>query len=398
MRAVTFFSSWTGFLGMDGGRRAGIVPGVRPASGPTASAWLVAALAMVCLAGCSGMRDKPMFTMGLDATVDTRRLMFPPPAEGEVPRYVFLGELRGETNVVAPEEWGKGLKNSVFWLLDIIAGPEAPKVLDRPQSGTVDNKGRVFVSDIGRGAVFMFDEKVPEVKVWTKAEDIIDFVNPVGIALGPQDQIFVADAELGLVARLLPSGETLPSIGRNHLQRPNGVAYEAESAKLYVADTGSHQIKIFNLEGILLAELGSRGDGPGEFNYPTHIAVAHHKLYVSDTMNARVQVFSTRTGNYLATIAKRGVYVGNLARPKGVAVDTEENVYVVESYHDYLLIYNRQGEFLMPLGGSGFDGGKFHLPSGVWVDSRNRVYVADMLNSRVAVFQFLGGGRESEHD
>jgi hypothetical protein len=37
-----------------------------------------------------------------------------------------------------------------------------------------------------------------------------------------------------------------------------------------------------------------------------------------------------------------------------------------------------------------------HLPSGVWIDSRNRVYVADMLNSRVAVFQFLGGGSENE--
>lgn len=355
-----------------------------------------ALLTVAGVAGCGSLRDKPIFTMGLDATADTRRLMFPPPSSGEVPRYVFLGELRGETNVVAAEEWGQGLKNSLFWLLDIIAGPAAPKQLDRPQTGTVDNKGRVFVSDIGRSAIFMFDEKVPEVKVWTKAEDIIDFIAPVGIALGPEDQVFVADAELGVVARLLPNGETLPSIGRNHLVRPNGVAFEPATGKIYVADTGAHQVKIFNLEGILLAELGSRGDGPGEFNFPTHVAVMHQKLYVSDTMNARVQVFSTKSGEYLRTIGKRGNFIGNLSRPKGVAVDGEDNVYVIESYHDYLLIYNRQGEFLMPLGGSGFDGGKFHLPSGVWIDSRNRVYVADMLNSRVAVFQFLGGGSESE--
>jgi sugar lactone lactonase YvrE len=71
---------------------------------------------------------------------------------------------------------------------------------------------------------------------------------------------------------------------------------------------------------------------------------------------------------------------------------------VVESYFDYLLVYNRRGQFLMPLGGSGFGDEKFHLPSGVWVDSRNRVYVADMLNSRVAVFQFLGGGVENDAD
>jgi hypothetical protein len=30
------------------------------------------------------------------------------------------------------------------------------------------------------------------------------------------------------------------------------------------------------------------------------------------------------------------------------------------------------------------------------VDARNRVFVADMLNSRVAVFQFLGGDEDNE--
>jgi DNA-binding beta-propeller fold protein YncE len=113
-------------------------------------------------------------------------------------------------------------------------------------------------------------------------------------------------------------------------------------------------------------------------------------------MNARVQVFSTTTGNHLANVGKRGMFIGDLSRPKGVAVDSEDNVYVVESYFDYLLIYNRRGQFLMPLGGVGFSAGQFHLPSGVWIDARNRVYVADMMNSRVAVFQFLGGDSESE--
>lgn len=357
---------------------------------------LLMALLLIGLAGCSGLRDKPVFTMGLDATPETTRLMFPPAATGEVPRYVFLGELRGETNLIAPEKFGKGLVDSMFWLLDIIAGPAPPVVLDRPQSGTVDNKGRVFVSDIGRSAVFMFDEAQSEVKVWSKADGVVDFISPVGIALGPEGQILVADADLGLVARLNPNGETLASIGKGHLDRPNGVAFDAQRRKVFVTDTTAHLVKIFDLEGNLLAEMGGRGDGPGEFNYPTHIALGQDKLYVTDTMNARVQVFAADTGKYLRTIGKRGMFIGDLTRPKGVAVDSEENVYIIESYFDYLLIYNRRGQFLMPLGGVGFSAGKFHLPSGVWVDSRNRVYVADMMNSRIAVFQFLGGGSENE--
>jgi DNA-binding beta-propeller fold protein YncE len=92
------------------------------------------------------------------------------------------------------------------------------------------------------------------------------------------------------------------------------------------------------------------------------------------------------------TIGRRGLYVGNLSRPKGVAADSDGNVYVVEGYFDYLLVFNGEGEFLMPIGGTGQGSGSFFLPAGVWVDANNRVFVADMFNGRVAIFQFLGGG------
>lgn len=357
---------------------------------------LLILLFTIALAGCAGVREKTVFSMALDAGPETKRLVFPSAADGEVPRYLYLGELRGETNLMRPEDGRKGVTAAIAKFFDIVIGEDILRVMDRPQSGTVDARGRIFVTDIGRGVVFVFDEKVPEVSVWDKADGVIGFRSPVGIAVGPDGQIFVADADLGLVARLDAGGNTLASIGLGHLQRPNGVAYDPVTRSIYVADTEAHMIKVFGLEGNLHAEIGSRGEGPGEFNYPTHIAISHGKLYVTDTMNARVQVFSAAKGEYLQTIGKRGMRVGNLSRPKGVAVDSEGNVYVIESYFDYLLVYNRRGEFLMPLGGVGFGGGKFHLPAGVWVDSRDRVYVADMLNSRVAVFQFLGGGVESD--
>ncbi len=90
-------------------------------------------------------------------------------------------------------------------------------------------------------------------------------------------------------------------------------------------------------------------------------------------------------------IGKRGLYLGNLTRPKGVTVDADDNIYVVESYYDHLLVFDMQGEFLLPIGGTGNDVGQFFLPSGVWNDDRGRIYVADMYNGRVMILQFLGG-------
>jgi DNA-binding beta-propeller fold protein YncE len=115
-------------------------------------------------------------------------------------------------------------------------------------------------------------------------------------------------------------------------------------------------------------------------------------LYVTDTMNSRIQVFSAEGEVLTRKFGARGLYLGNLVRPKGVAVDGEGNVYVIESYYDSLLVFSGRGEFLLPIGGTGKATGRFYLPSGVWVDTKNRVYVADMFNGRVVLFQFLGGG------
>ena len=160
-----------------------------------------------------------------------------------------------------------------------------------------------------------------------------------------------------------------------------------------MADTQSHDVKVFDAERRHVATLGRRGEGEGEFNYPTHLHFAGGELYVADTMNSRVQVFAA--GKHRLTVGARGLYLGNLVRPKGVTVDSDGNIYVVESYFDHLLVFDKHGNFLLPIGGLGAAVGQFYLPAGVWSDARNRIFVADMFNGRVVVLQFLGGEADS---
>jgi DNA-binding beta-propeller fold protein YncE len=170
------------------------------------------------------------------------------------------------------------------------------------------------------------------------------------------------------------------------------VAYDPRTRSLLVVDTYAHDVKVFTPDGRLARTFGRRGEAPGEFNYPTHAVVHGDELIVSDTMNARVQVLGIDDGAWHRTIGERGLYVGNMVRPKGVAVDSEGNTYVVESYYDHLLVYDPAGRFLMGLGSVGRGVGNFYLPSGVWTDVRNRVYVGDMFNGRVVVLQYIEGG------
>lgn len=315
------------------------------------------------------------------------------PAAPEVPRYLYTGTLTGAPNFLPPE----GLAAPGPWqrLGRWIAGLDdpdtAPLVLQRPGAITGDEAGRLFVADASRQAVFVFDERAGELLLWEQADAARRFLAPAGLAVAP-GRLYVADAELGAVFVLDAQGQPLAEIGRGRLQRPTGLALDLAANRLYVADTQAHDIKVFDGTGALLQVFGGRGEAPGRFNFPAHLALAGGELYVTDTLNARIQVLRAADGTPLRTLGQRGLYVGNLVRPKGVALDGEGHVYVVESYHDSLLVYNRGGELLLPIGGTGRATGRFYLPAGVWVDGRNRVHIADMFNGRVVLFQFLGGG------
>ncbi|MFP8781354.1 6-bladed beta-propeller [Hydrogenophaga sp. RWCD_12] len=353
------------------------------------SLWLLVALGQ--LAACADVGPvRGQMHYGMADAPEGQRLMWP--AAPEVPRFLYSGTLVGEPNFRTPAADPGSLRSVGRWLAGLDEKPDAPLVLQRPSGLTGDGDGRLFVSDTSRQAVFVFDEKRGELLVWEYAEPLTRFVAPSGLAVGPDGALFVADADLGVVVRLDARGEPQGVIGRGRLQRPTGLARDPRTGDLYVADTYAHDIKVFDAQGQQVRVLGRRGEGMGEFNFPTHMVFANGALYVTDTLNSRVQVYDPETGGWNRRLGSRGLFLGDLVRPKGVAVDGEGNVYVVESYYDSLLVFSPRGEFLLPIGGTGTATGRFYLPAGVWVDGRNRVHVADMFNGRVVLFQFLGGG------
>lgn len=360
-----------------------------------AYAWLCALALAALLAGCAAPIPKVMVLKD-DAEGAAKRAPIVWPAPPDVPRYAWAGQLLGEVNFKDVEKKQFDALDALRWLVGLVVGDDKPVMLRRPLSGAVDAAGRIYVTDMGRPTVYVFDPVAGELKDWGAADGARSFVAPSGIAIGPGGDILVADAELGLVARLDAKGDPRAPIGKGLLQRPAGLAYDAQGHRIYVADAHAHDIKVFDEQGRLQKTIGRRGEAPGEFNFPTHLAFANGRLYVSDSMNARIQVLDAADDTVKLSFGKRGNYLGDLVRPKGVAADSEGNIYVVESLHDHLLVYNRDGQFLLPLGGTGGDVGQFFLPAGVWVDRNNRVFVADMFNARVMIFQFLGGSKDGQ--
>jgi len=304
-------------------------------------------------------------------------------------RYAYVRTLIGERDfVVEDNEAGENVGSALRWIAGLVVGEPDYLELQRPVSGMTRADGRVCIVDASHRAVITFDLQEARISKWELAAEGTRFVAPVGIAEDGAGGVLITDAELAEVFRLGPDGEPAARYGKGVLTRPTGIARDPVAGLIYVADTGKHDIKVFDDAGNLIELIGSRGNGDGLFNTPTHLSFNNGQLYVADTLNFRVQVFD-RTGEERLAFGRLGLFVGNMTRPKGVAVGGNRRIYVVESYFDHLLVYDDKGQLLLPIGGTGQGVAQFYLPSGVWTDSQGRVYVADMFNGRVVIFQEL---------
>lgn len=370
----------------------------------------VSVMLLLLLCGCAGTGEITG-RFNLDLRPEDKRTDIYWPQAPEVPRYLYLGELIGEQNF-APDKAVNSAESLFMWIAGVFA---EHRVVDlrRPTHGAVGENGRIYVVDAGRSAVVVFDVIVPvedkpenkdkekkdlgQMLLWEKAGVTTNFIAPIAVAIAWDGDVAVSDAKLGYVVRLNNKGEPVGKLGAGELKRPTGIAFDREHGLLFVADTEANDIKVFDVTGKLVNTIGRHGEGEGEFNAPTHLAMAYGSygghLHVSDSLNTRIQVFDT-DGRYIRSFGQRGINVGDLVRPKGVAVSEDGIVYVIESYFAHLLIYNEQNELLLGITGSGIEGGNFRLPSGVWVDNQGRIFVADMFNGRVVVYQFLGDDRD----
>lgn len=349
--------------------------------------FFVALLASLSLTGCAAAPQVMDFYPEVDGTQPAMTWPGPP----EKARLEYAGLLVGEQNFVRSGQESTGVR-FLRWLTGLGSGKDRIVQLVRPQTGIVDSRGRILVTDGGNPSVFVFDEANASYDVWREAMSGLDFLSPVGIAEHPAGGYLVVDADIGAVFLLSPEGAPRGRFTTDELLRPTGLAIDEDSGNVYVADKGARHIKVYSPRGRLLRTIGEPGTGAGQLNAPLHLHVSDDKLFVSDALNANVQIFAKEDGRSLGQIGRRGLYVGNLVRPKGVTTDRDGNVYVVESYYDHLLIYNEGGEFLLPIGGTGNGIGRFYLPAGIWSDGRDRIFVADMFNARVVIFRYVGAG------
>ncbi len=249
----------------------------------------------------------------------------------------------------------------------------------------------IYVADPGLQGVHRFDLDRSRYQL-IRGEKGRPLPSPVGLAAGAGGEVYVTDSMLSAVFVIEPG--TLEAVQvplQGLLAQPTGIALDPATGRMYLADTGSHQIKIYARDGALLGSFGHRGQAAGEFNFPTMVwRQTNGNILVADSLNFRIQIFNAQ-GRFLRQFGKPGDGTGQHAQPKGVATDSYGHIYVVDTLFNAMQIFDTDGTYLLNVGTLGQNPGEFWLPTGIFIDDNETIYIADSYNRRVQVFNYIGG-------
>ena len=102
--------------------------------------------------------------------------------------------------------------------------------------------------------------------------------------------------------------------------------------KIFVVDAGNDRIQIFDLSGNFVDKFGKTGDKNGEFDGMTGIEIFGEKIFVVDTGNDRIQIFDL-SGNFVDDIK------ADFKIPHQIVAD-EDKIYVLDTYNYEIKIFS----------------------------------------------------------
>jgi DNA-binding beta-propeller fold protein YncE len=115
------------------------------------------------------------------------------------------------------------------------------------------------------------------------------FLFPNGIVVGKTGSVFISDGDNRRIQVFSPAGVFERFVNTSGV--PRGLAFDAKQ-RLYVVDALAHDVQVYAADGKKMTQFGTRGFGPGQFNFPNDVAIDQQgRIYITDRENNQVQVW-----------------------------------------------------------------------------------------------------------
>ena len=240
----------------------------------------------------------------------------------------------GETLLVAEHESGLILR------LDgervVATGPQ----LSQPHHLLVRGDGTIIATDTLNHRIVGLDASLK--LLWAKEEYAgRRLLRPHGLASNHPRNYYLLDSDnnrlLAIVGDDVKAEIGGEGAGPGQFSIPCGVGVGLHS--VYVADTYNHRIQVFTGDLKSRGQFGSEGGGSGQFRYPVGVARLYDWIVVADEHNKRLQLWSLKESEdpVGAKCVKEDVCGPWLGSPFGLAFN-ESRLYVADRIRGRVLV------------------------------------------------------------
>ncbi len=262
---------------------------------------------------------------------------------------------------------------------------DLPFNLSNPTALVIGDDGILYVGDSMLGAVYGINLSTDKVvKMIGKTGGASSFTTITDVQY-VNKKIYASDRSSNKIYEYI-EGSGLYEVGPVSGIVFAPTAFKIENETIWILNSENDRVIQYDIQRKdVIAQYLQSGIGTGRIKGALDFDMDEKYVYIADTQNDRIEVF-TKDMKYYATVGagKGGVAI---TQPKSVAVDEQGRIFVADSTSK-IIVFDINSNVLATFGEKGNGTNQFNNPTKLRFADNQTLYVADSSNKRVIAFTF----------
>ena len=234
------------------------------------------------------------------------------------------------------------------------------------------------MADHGNNRIQLFSSDGNFLRAFCQGSGAQRLSNPISVAFNKSNEVIIIDSMKMFC--FAESGHFIKNISNKQLYKPRDLTITGDG-HMVVCDIGDNAVKVLTPDGSKIVKSFSALDSP---DVPPWSALYHQdKFFVCYGGAHCIKVFNME-GKFLFDIGSQGSGEGQLLFPIGHTIDQFNNLIVCDSRNRRLQVFTLDGKFLNTICGE-LTG--FQVPWSVAVSSTGQLHITNAQKQCVHVFQ-----------